>query len=54
MNALARVNTLSTLWDTAAEALTRRDYPAFDQAMGKFREISREPARANNAPGSDK
>lgn len=54
MNALSRLNTLSTLWDTAAEALSRHDYPAFDQAMSKFREISREPARANNALGSDK
>jgi hypothetical protein len=53
MASLARLNAMSAAWDIAAGALMRRDYPAFDQAMSKFREASTRERGDGNASSAD-
>lgn len=52
---LERVNSMSALWDDAANALSRRDYAGFDRAMSAFRELNfqstvRDGERAKTSP----
>lgn len=45
MTDLSKLLAMSSAWDSAHEALTRRDTQAFDKAMTRFREVCKQQPR---------